>query len=152
MDTFSDWAKPELIWFIIGLILLLMELALPGLVMFFFGVGAWIVSLVCFAADISLNVQLITFLVSSLLLLAMLRSQLKSLFYGYGSQKEDMSHDMDELIGETARVIKEIGPGIKGRVELHGTGWDAKADEKIVQGAMVKVVDKESITLKVKKI
>lgn len=38
----SIFSKPELVWFIIGLVLFLLELVLPGFVIFFFGVGAWV--------------------------------------------------------------------------------------------------------------
>mgnify|MGYP007118357041 CR=1 FL=1 len=37
-----DNASAELLWFLVGLILLLSELALPGFVIVFFGVGAWV--------------------------------------------------------------------------------------------------------------
>ncbi|MHC4858277.1 MAG: hypothetical protein ACYTBY_11000 [Planctomycetota bacterium] len=40
MDWIKDFMKPEFIWAMVGLILLLLEFALPGLIIFFFGVGA----------------------------------------------------------------------------------------------------------------
>lgn len=152
MDNLSEWAKPELIWFVIGLALLLIEFAMPGLIIFFFGIGAWVVSALCFFVDISINAQLIVFIVSSVLFLLVLRSRLKSLFSGFGSAKEDMSSDMPELIGETALVKETIKANIKGRVEIHGTNWDAVAEEEIEKGTSVVIVGKESITLKVKRI
>ena len=49
MDILQD---PAVIWFLVGLGLLLLELALPGLVILFFGAGAWVTALVCAITDI----------------------------------------------------------------------------------------------------
>ena len=78
MDILSD---PAVIWFLIGLGLLLLELILPGLVILFFGIGAWITALVCAIADINLNWQIFIFLVASLLGLVLLRKYLKKRFF-----------------------------------------------------------------------
>ena len=80
MDWIKDFMKPEFIWAMVGLILLLLEFALPGLIIFFFGVGAWIVAATCFFVDISVDAQLVIFIVSSVVLLLALRKWLKSVF------------------------------------------------------------------------
>ena len=79
MDILSD---PAVIWFLVGLGLLLLELALPGLVVLFFGAGAWVTALVCAITDINLNWQIFIFLIASLLGLVLLRSYLKKRFFG----------------------------------------------------------------------
>jgi len=83
MDTIKDFLRPEIIWFLIGLILLIMEFVLPGLIIAFFGVGAWIVALVCLITDIGINTQLIIFILSSVLSLMCLRKWLKGVFLGH---------------------------------------------------------------------
>ena len=50
MET-SIFSKPELVWFIAGLGLFLLELVLPGFVIFFFGIGAWVTALICLVAQ-----------------------------------------------------------------------------------------------------
>ena len=152
METLSDWAKPEIIWFVVGLVLLLIEFAAPGLVIFFFGVGAWVVSAICFFSDISLNVQLGIFIITSILLLVVLRNRLKSLFSGFTDSKKDMNSNIQEFIGETAIVVSPIKGKLKGRVELHGTNWDASSVDDIAEGTSVEIIGKDSITLIVKKI
>jgi len=152
MENMAQWLKPELVWFVVGLVLLLMEFALPGFVIFFFGVGAWIVSALCFATDLSLNTQLLTFIISSVFLLAILRNRLKPIFYGFGSSNADMSSDMEEFVGETGIVKEDIRGKIKGRVELHGTNWDAVAEDDIPAGTMVEITGKDNLTLKVRKV
>jgi membrane protein implicated in regulation of membrane protease activity len=78
MDILSD---PAVVWFLIGLGLLLLELILPGLVIIFFGAGAWITALVCVVTDINLNWQILIFLVASLLGLVLVRKYLKRKFF-----------------------------------------------------------------------
>jgi membrane protein implicated in regulation of membrane protease activity len=83
VDWIKDFMKPEFIWAMVGLILLLLEFTLPGLIIFFFGVGAWIVAATCFFVDISVDAQLVIFIVSSVVLLLALRKWLKSVFVGH---------------------------------------------------------------------
>ena len=146
MENLKDWLKPELIWFIAGLIMLLTEFTMPGLIIFFFGVGAWIVALICLFADISINIQLTIFLIASVLLLVSLRKWLKNIFVGRSHAKESV----DEFAGEKAVVIREIDQHLGGKVEFDGTSWNAQADENITEGSTVEIIEKNNITLKVK--
>lgn len=150
MEHFKEWLRPELIWFIAGLIMLLAEFTMPGLVFFFLGVGAWIVALICLFTDISINIQLTIFLIASILLLISLRKWLKNIFVGRTGQKENADELTQEFVGGKAVVIREIDPQTGGRVEFHGTSWNAVADEKIDKGTSVEIIGKNNITLNVK--
>lgn len=150
MDTLKDFLKPELIWFLIGLLLLLLEFILPGLIVAFFGVGAWVVALVCLFIDIPLNAQLLIFIVSSVLSLLLLRKWLKGIFMGHVVSKQDVKENLEEFVGQRAVVKERIVPNGRGKVEFRGTDWQAEADEEIAEGTAVKIIGKENITLKVK--
>jgi len=150
MDTIKDFLRPEIIWFLIGLALLIMEFVLPGLIIAFFAVGAWIVALVCLITDIGINTQLIIFIVSSVLSLLLLRKWLKGVFIGHSVSKQDLKEDLEEFIGQKAVVKEKITPKAGGKVEFHGTNWLAEADEEIAVETVVEIVGKENITLKVK--
>jgi len=150
MDTIKDFLRPEVIWFLIGLALLIMEFVLPGLIIAFFGVGAWIVALVCLITDIGINTQLIIFIVSSVLSLLCLRKWLKGIFLGHTVSKQDLKQNLEEFIGQRAVVKENITPKAGGKVEFHGTNWEARADEEIAEGTVVKIVGNDNITLKVK--
>jgi membrane protein implicated in regulation of membrane protease activity len=152
MDWLQGFLKPELIWFLIGLLLLLAEFAIPGLIVLFFGIGAWIVAGVCLLTDISLNVQLGIFIGSSILSLALLRRWLKGMFMGHVTGTQDLNTDLNEFVGERAMVMQAITGKQPGKVELHGTNWKAEADAEIPEGAVVEVVAKDNLTLKVKAI
>lgn len=152
MDWLKEFLKPELIWFLIGLLLLLAEFAIPGLIVLFFGVGAWIVAVACLVAAPSLNVQLGIFIGSSVLSLVLLRRWLKGMFMGHVTGTQDLNEDLNEFVGERAMVMQAITGKQPGKVELHGTNWKAEADAEIPEGAVVEVVAKDNLTLKVKAI
>ncbi len=150
MDTIKDFLRPEVIWFLIGLVLLIMEFILPGLIIAFFGVGAWIVALVCLITDIGINTQLIIFIVASVLSLLCLRKWLKGVFLGHTVSKQNLKENLEEFIGQKAVVKEKIMPKAGGKVEFHGTDWEAEADEEIAAETVVEIIGKENITLKVR--
>ena len=150
MDMIKDFLRPEIIWFLVGLGLLILEFILPGLIIAFFGVGAWIVALVCLITDIGINTQLIIFIISSVLSLLCLRKWLKGVFLGHSGSKQNLKENLEEFIGQKAVVKEKIVPNSGGKVEFHGTNWIAEADEEIAEGAMVQIIGKDNITLKVK--
>lgn len=144
----SGLLRPEIVWFVIGLVLLLAEFAMPGLIIFFFGVGAWLVAAVCLVSTVSLPIQLGLFLVASVMFLLLLRERLRHLFYGKKEEKEPL----DEFAGKRVVVTKDIDPPRTGKVELHGTNWEAEAETTIPAGTMVEIISKTNLNLKVKKI
>jgi membrane protein implicated in regulation of membrane protease activity len=149
LDTIKDFLRPEIIWFLIGLALLILEFILPGLIIAFFGVGAWIVAFVCLITDIGINTQLIIFIIASVLSLLCLRKWLKGVFLGHTVSKQNLKENLDEFIGQKAVVKEKIIPKSGGKVEFHGTNWLAEADEEIAEGVMVQIIGKDNITLKV---
>lgn len=151
MDTLKDFLEPELIWFLVGLVLLILEFVMPGLIVAFFGVGAWIVAIIClFIPNLHLNYQLLIFIVSSVLSLLLLRKWLKGIFMGHVVSKQDVKENLEEFIGQRAVVKERIVPNSRGKVEFHGTDWQAEADEEIAEGTAVEIIGKDNITLKVK--
>jgi membrane protein implicated in regulation of membrane protease activity len=144
MDILSD---PAVIWFLVGLGLLLLELILPGLVILFFGIGAWITALVCAIADINLNWQIFIFLVASLLGLVLLRKYLKKRFFS--KTDKETQDQLEEFIGRKARAVEEFKDGT-GKIEFKGTRWTARCDEPVSKGKWVTIQSKDSLTLNVK--
>ena len=150
METLKELLKPQLIWFIVGFIFLLLEFAIPGLITLFFGIGAWIVALICLFLDISINTQLFIFIISSILLLVFLRKWFQKMFMGRLESGQEEIEELDEFLGQKAVVTKEITPNTKGKVEFRGSYWKAEAYETIPEGTPVEIVDKNNITLTVK--
>ncbi len=150
MDAWKEWLRPELIWFFIGLLLLFVEMVVPGLVVAFFAFGAWVVAAVYLFRPMTLNEQLALFITSSVLSLVLARSWLKGLFTGYVSSRQEPNTDLVDFVGERAVVIQKITPKLPGKVDLHGTPWQASADAEIAEGSVVEVIAKDNLTLKVK--
>jgi len=150
MDAWKEWLRPELIWFFLGLLLLFAEMVVPGLVIAFFAFGAWVVAAVHLCYPLTLNQQLALFIMASVLSLVLARSWLKSMFTGYVSSRSDGSVDLGEFVGQRAMVIQKISPKLPGRVEFHGTTWQAEADGEIAEGTVVEIREKNNLTLKVR--
>lgn len=152
MDGLQAYLEPEYIWAFIGVVLLIMELFIPGLVIFFFGVGALLVAVICLFADIHINIQLLIFLITSVVFLLALRNRLKGVFSGFSKSRPSMSQNPPEFLGEKVTVLQPITPIQPGMVEMHGTNWKARAEVAIPAGTVVEIIGNENLTLVVKPI
>ena len=110
METFLN---APAIWFVVGFAFFLLEFAVPGFILFFFGIGAWIVSLITLFSDFSLNTQLIIFLISSTITVVIFRNWVKKKLGHISLSKYVLE---DEIIGKTAKAETPIIPGEGGRV------------------------------------
>ena len=139
----------SLIWFVVGIVFLFAELIMPGFIIFFFGIGGLITSLLTYIFNIeSVIIQIIIFLVSSLLSLVLLRKYFSKLFKGKIGSEKNLK---DEFIGKRAIVIKEIKPNsLKGKIEFNGTHWEADSDFSIEKDAVVEIIERRDLTLIVK--
>lgn len=138
---------PAAVWFIIGFLLFLLEFALPGLILFFFGVGAWIVAILVLIFGFPLNAQLIIFLITSGLSVLFFRKWVKNLLW---SRKHSSELIDDEFIGKTALAETAIAPGQNGKVTFKGSSWSARSEDMISAGEPVIIIGNESILLIVK--
>ena len=150
MDSLQDWLRPQLVWFGIGVILLLLEFANPGVVLIFFALGAWLVALLCLTVEVSLNLQLGVFVITSVVLLLVFRSRIKERIDR--RQPAPEAGESEEFVGRRGLVTREIRSDRAGRVDCRGTTWAAEAGERIPEGAAVEIVEKENLTLVVKRI
>ena len=132
MGGFST-SLPEIMWFVAGLVLILMSLPYPVSYWSSLGIGAWIVAaLVYFGFFTSLTSQLFVFSAASLALLVVLRKWVKDKFYGHVTGAQDLSHNLDEFTGHQVIVLNDVIPGQQGGlVEFKGSDWRASSDEEI---------------------
>jgi len=143
--TTSILSRPELLWFLIGLVLFLLELVVPGFVIFFFGFGAWVTALVCLVFHPSVNLQIIIFAVTSVLSLLALRKMIQNkFFYSRGNISESVE---DEFTGKEGIALTDFGNGRKGKVEFKGTTWNAESGSEIKEGQTVIIMEKQSFSL-----
>lgn len=146
MDTFLTAA---VIWIILGFVFFLLEFVIPGLILFFFAVGAWIVAILCLFLDLSINEQLIIFLISSIATILLFRKWLSKILWKRKHSSELLE---DEFLGKIAKAETAISPGENGKVDFKGTTWQAASVDEIEKGDNVVIVGNESILLFVKSI
>lgn len=144
MEIFKN---AEVVWFILGFVFFLLEFALPGLIVFFFAVGAWIVAILLLFFDFSINTQIIVFLASSILSILLFRKSLKKIMWTRKASNEILE---DEFLGKTGIAETFIGPGQNGKIDFKGTSWDARSEDIIEKGENVVIVGNDSILLIVK--
>lgn len=145
-----EWMDSAVFWFFFGVLLFVLELATPGFVLLFFGIGAWLVALIMLLFEIPLVLQLLIFLITSILSLVFLRNRFSGLFKGFRKGNVDPSKNFDDYTGKVVKVIETINPPNRGKVELYGTNWDAESDQKLDVGSSAEIISKENIILKVK--
>lgn len=135
------------LWFIAGLILILLEFAAPGIVVIFFGIGAWVVAIAMWAGLIeTIPAQCMLFVIASLVLLVALRRYAAAWFVGSSSNGE--SNLDEEFIGKTVRVIHAIGGAEQtGKVELKGAEWNARSEVPLDEGSLAVVLGRDGIDL-----
>lgn len=139
---------PSALWLVLGLLLMIAELAIPGFVAFFFGVGALVAAAVAQFTDVSTLTQGYVFAAASVLSLALGRRLFSATLHGKrGAPVADA--DDDGLAGAAATVTEAIEPPRTGRVALRGSEWAAVAARPIGKGETVTVVSRNNITLTV---
>ena len=146
---------PALYWLMIGVMLLFLELALPGFILFFFGLAALITALVAWLTPIAIAWQLGLFIVSSLVTTFTLRNVIQRRFLDSPKGEEGEDPDEDVILavpGDRAVVGVSIKPPSEGRINYSGTSWRATADEMIEEGEIVAVVRQENLVIHVEKI
>lgn len=142
--------NPVLVWFLIGLALVISEFLLPGVILVFFGVGAWVVSLTTWIGlTDGLAGQLLVFAISSVLLLVLLRRWFRAKFLGHKADEQDPFDNLDDMAGESVMVTEDVSAD-GGKVEFKGAAWSARSDSEIPAGTHATVVAVDGITLVVK--
>jgi len=142
---------PQYVWIVVGLVIMSMELFLPGFILCFFGLGAVLTGLLLIFIPMGVNTQLVLFSVLFILSLVSFRRCAQGYFTGRVSGKNPSGRPLEVHAGETAIVVEDIIPNSpRGKVEFHGSFWNADSDVEIVKGAKVTIVERRDLTFKVK--
>jgi membrane protein implicated in regulation of membrane protease activity len=144
----------ELLWIVLGLVLILAEFILPSLIVIFFGVGALSVGLMVWWGWVDdTTYQLWLFgLISGALLLG-LRNRFKTWFAG-GSLVADTDTPDDDYIGHYATVTEGFSEGQDfGKVSYRDAHWNAinTGSSALTVGDRVLISGRQSSTLIVTK-
>ncbi len=147
MELLDFISKAPIIWFFIGLAFLLLEFLMPGLIVLFFGFGAWITAICTLIFELGLNAQLVVFIGTSILSLIFLRKYFKRIFVG--KDEKTVDEVLEEFVGKTVIAESDFEKGRKGKVTFKGAIWEALSETDIKKGDQLKIIGKESIVLKV---
>ena len=137
-------------WVVLGIVLMLLELAVPAFFLVWFGVGAVIVGAALFVfPGMTLAWQVIVWTASSIAFVWLWFRIFKP-----GMHKTRVGMSLGTAIGEIGLVIRDIRPYDKGQIRfqkpvLGDEIWESIADEEIKVGQRVKVLDVEGNILKV---
>lgn len=130
-----------LIWFIVFLVMLIVELMTVNLVSIWFSIGALGAMLTAYFTD-SIVIQIIVFIVVSIISLLITKPLVKK-FKGF----DITPTNSDRVIGKTGEVTKKIGNNSYGEVKVFGNTWTATSKEVIDVGEKVKVLNIEGVKL-----
>lgn len=137
-------------WIVIGILLMLAELAVPAFFLMWFGAAAVVVGgAVAVFPAFPFAYQIIAWTVGSVVLIWFWFKVFKRRYH-----KTRIGFSRGTFIGEIGLVIKDIQPFDKGRIRfqkpiLGDETWESIADEEIRVGERVKVIDVEGNILKV---
>ncbi len=146
-----EWVleNPTTFWFLAGLVLIVVEAIVPGVVVIFFAFGAWITSLATWLIPMPLEIQLMIFLVTSVLSLIALRRYVSEWFMGVAGAE---GRALSDIIGKEAEVIQTIDSTNLGKVRFKGAEWQAESAQVLEVGERVIIKDQKSIRLIVERI
>jgi len=139
---------PALLWFIAGVVLILLEFVGPGVVIGFFGVGAILTAVTTWLGlTPGIGSQCLVFSISSAALLLGVRRFVKPWFQG--SSELDGEDPDDDFTGREALALTDFQDG-DGQVEIKGANWKARAKAPIAKGDVVIIERLEDLTLHVR--
>ena len=138
-----------LYWVIAALLLFIVELFTSGFAVICLSIGA-IGGAIAAASDASIEMQLLTFAIVSMVAILCVRPLLKRLFFKNG---EKVATNASAMVGKRGVVCQEVDED-SGRVMVEGVDWRAKSEdgELLPIGTKVVVTAIDSVVLTVKKL
>lgn len=138
------------VWITGAIILLILEIFIPGFTIATFGIGALLAGILAFFYH-NIYIELLLFAISSFIVFLWLRPIVIKTLYKSSS---NVKTNVDALIGKEAKVIEKINNiEFTGRVKIGGENWKAiSEDDSIIEiGEIVKVVKVDGAKVIVKK-
>lgn len=135
-------------WFVLGLVLLILEIMAPGIFFIWFGLAALVTGALAFllGSIVGFGWQLQTVL---FLVLAVIFALIGRRFFGSSDRQDEplLNRRGDQLIGQRATLSEPIVNG-RGRIHINDTTWRIKGPD-LSAGTEVRVVSFDPITLEI---
>ena len=132
------------IWFLIALILGIIEALTTNLVSIWFVLSALVSMIISYFID-NIAVQIGIFVVLGILLMPISKKIYRKI------KASNVSTNFDRIIGMKGIVTEDITKDSIGEVKVDGKRWSAYADTNISKGENIKVLSINSVKIKVKK-
>ncbi len=139
-------------WAVLGIGLIIAELAIPAFFVVWFGLGALLVSLILLAIpSLGLTAQVLTWTLASVAMVVLWFRIFKP-----GMHKTKIGMSDSNIVGEVGMLTRDVEPFQKGQVRFQkplvgSEVWECISDETIKSGERVKVLGIEGSFLKVGK-
>ena len=149
-----DWTAVDWIpiaWVIGGVLIILTELVVTGIVAVFFGIGAIVTGLaIALGMPGTGWAPFVLCSVVSIGTLVALRDRFSQWMRGNTVEGGGRGVD-DDFVGRDAEVLSGFGEGDAGRgqIRYRGTSWAARSEHALEAGARVRITGRENITLTV---
>jgi membrane protein implicated in regulation of membrane protease activity len=134
------------IWLIAGIVLMLSEFLIPGLVVVFLGLAAVLIAIGRWTGLIDNLLDSFTYwFVLTVAIILVLRGLVARFFSGDVSITR--SSDDEEALGRVVKVTEEVGSDHDlGRIHFRGTTWKAKSEYgRAFPGQQVKIVGRDNL-------
>ena len=136
--------RAEIIWAVVGIVLILAEFLVPGLVVVFLGMSALLVAIGIYLGWLVgwMNIMVFWF-ISSIFLIMTLRG-LFARFAPGNIERPNVDEDL-EAIGSIVEVVADVSEeNENGRIYHRGTYWSAKAiGAKIRKGEKARLLSRQ---------
>jgi membrane protein implicated in regulation of membrane protease activity len=133
-------------WVVVGIILIIAEMASFTFYLLWLGVGALAAALTAWIVPDSLLVQVIVGGVVTIALTVFTRPLTRKV-----RQSRGFKDAIDQLVGKRGEVMEAITPEMMGIVKIGTESWSATGDEPIARGEAVKVVRRSSTVVHVER-
>lgn len=137
--------ESQIIWTIILIISLAVEALTLNLVTIWIALGA-LVALVSSIFVSSVMVQMVIFIITTLLTLIFTRSFIKDIL-----KVKSVKTNLDSVVGQIGIVTSDISEDKRGKVKIAGKIWTAISDLPISVGEKVEILAIEGVKLVVKR-
>lgn len=139
--------SPSVLWLIGGIILMLLELIVPGGIVFFLGFSAACVGLLFVLGVMHSPVTaFIAWFISSLVLLIGFRGIMQR-FAPATLEKSNVDEDFDAY-NQIVEVAETIPPQGEGRIHFRGTTWRARnydGEQPLAQGSQARLIFRDNL-------
>ena len=142
-----------LIWIVLGIVLILLEFAIPGLIVIFFGTSAIVVGLAeWIGMPTNHGIPFIVFSVLTIVQILFVRRYFKSWFKGKSIESKSDT-DTEDIVGKQATVLNGFTEGnLRGKIDFRGSNWTAVSEIPLEQGERVIITERNNLTLTIKRI